>query len=148
MTHKHCFRCKNCGHLEHSGHAGERTVPLKCRVCKKGVVSVNQEMDVPEQQNRDNLKKACPDLFEGLNDMEVGQRWLRLGHNMVAFADHSNWQILADMTAEELKAIDHTLCPEHCERHTPKCVEVHSRPSQAHERAAVDGPGTQDAATV
>lgn len=37
MPESYAFRCKNCGHLEHAGHAGERDVPLTCRVCRRGV---------------------------------------------------------------------------------------------------------------
>jgi len=32
----YAFRCNNCGRLEEGSHAGERDVPLGCRVCGKG----------------------------------------------------------------------------------------------------------------
>lgn len=37
MSQKYAFRCRNCGHLEEAGQAGERSVPAACRVCGHGV---------------------------------------------------------------------------------------------------------------
>jgi len=34
---KFAFKCKNCGHLETSGNAGERDFPAACRTCGSGV---------------------------------------------------------------------------------------------------------------
>lgn len=34
----YAFRCKNCNSLEEAEHAGERSVPAKCRTCGKGVL--------------------------------------------------------------------------------------------------------------
>lgn len=34
---KFAFKCKNCGHLETSGNAGERDFPAACRTCGHGV---------------------------------------------------------------------------------------------------------------
>lgn len=34
---KYAFRCRNCGHLEEAGQAGERRVPAACRYCGAGV---------------------------------------------------------------------------------------------------------------
>lgn len=31
------FRCKTCGHLEDSGHAGENAVPASCSACGAGI---------------------------------------------------------------------------------------------------------------
>ena len=33
----HAFRCRNCGHLEGTEHAGENPIPGACHVCGKGV---------------------------------------------------------------------------------------------------------------
>lgn len=34
---KFSFKCKNCGHLESSGYAGERALPAACSICNRGV---------------------------------------------------------------------------------------------------------------
>ena len=34
---QYAFKCRNCGHLEDPGNAGERTVPAACRNCGAGV---------------------------------------------------------------------------------------------------------------
>lgn len=32
------FRCRNCGHLEDAGHAGDNELPHACSVCGAGVI--------------------------------------------------------------------------------------------------------------
>jgi hypothetical protein len=136
---KAAFRCKSCGHLHPSAHAGERALPYKCVVCGAGVIP---------GVNITQLRKDHPKLFEGLSAQEVDSRTIRLPFNMVAFADHDNWQVLADLKPEELTAIDHALKPEHVERHVPFKKPENSPPSQGPQvRTAVDGAGVKDGAS-
>lgn len=60
------FRCKNCGHLEDSGNAGERDYPAACRNCGKGV-RYNVDTGVKEYLNEENwvsLADLSPDALE------------------------------------------------------------------------------------
>lgn len=36
MSEKYAFKCATCGRLEGPEAAGDRALPLKCRVCGKG----------------------------------------------------------------------------------------------------------------
>lgn len=55
---KAAFRCKECGHLEDSGSAGENALPHACSVCGSGV----------KFNPRTGVKTADPDNWEILSD--------------------------------------------------------------------------------
>jgi hypothetical protein len=55
MDQGYAFRCRNCNHLEEAGAAGERALPLKCRVCGAGahfeIAPSGAPVLVPEPDN-------------------------------------------------------------------------------------------------
>lgn len=139
-THKAAFRCKNCGHLVHSGHAGERDFPLACPVCKAGAIPCTSIAQ---------LQKDRPALFEGLTEADLknvkdGGRVGTLPFSMVWFADHSNWEHLADCTAEKLK--EYGLEPHHVEAHVP--APKGEQGGTHHARFAADGGEVADAGSA
>lgn len=140
MSDLKAFRCINCGHLVPSSHAGERSHPYACPVCKRGIAYGTTIAA---------LRKDNPALFANLSDAEIKVRSTEAqvapGVSFCHFAVHENWQILADLTPDQLTAIDHALKPEHVERHVP-CAKGASGTPQVIERTAVDGVATQDKA--
>lgn len=134
------FRCRNCGYLSHAAHAGEREFPLACPVCKCGVVPA---------MSIGHLQKDRPQLFEGLTEADLrpvkdGGRTMPLPFNMVAFADHSNWEVLADAAPERLEELG--LKPHHVCAHEPCEKGTEARSSIAHERVAEDGVASAETA--
>lgn len=66
--HEVSFRCKNCGFLEDSGNAGERSFPAACRNCGKGV-RYDVDTGVKEYLNEENwvnLAELNPEELEAL----------------------------------------------------------------------------------
>lgn len=90
---QYAFRCKTCGHLHESGHAGCGKHPFKCSVCGAGCVFNHQKLAARAKQ-----------LFkEGKN--QEGDEML----DQMAKCDPSakdlvpdNWEHLADCTPERL----------------------------------------------
>jgi hypothetical protein len=145
MTPKFAFRCKNCGHFAAASHAGERAVPFKCQVCSAGIVPA---MSLAQ------LQKDRPELFKGtapadLAQVRDGGRVLPLTFGMVAWADHPNWQVLADMAPAELQKLG--LAPDQVERHIPHgapnpAPSPAPGPNKAVAATATDGTGVRDGA--
>lgn len=113
MSDLKAFRCKGCGHLVTSSHAGEHDKPLSCPVCRGGV-----SMDVVDKANRDAviqemIKASIADdhrLVQALSAKLINMPLKQIFHP-------ENWDVLADMSADQLAV--HGLLPEHVERHKP-----------------------------
>lgn len=90
------FKCKNCGHLEDSGNAGERDFPAACRNCGKGV-RYNPDTGVKEYLNEENWIA----LF-ALSDAELEkERQMKLPNGDIGFF----WD------DKDTKIVGHTAAP-------------------------------------
>lgn len=78
MGEQVAFRCRHCGHLEGTGHAGDLAVPLTCRVCRRGV---KYDPDTGE-------RRANPDNWEVLADASDA-RLAELGLARAAVCRHT-----------------------------------------------------------
>jgi hypothetical protein len=133
------FRCRNCGHLVHSGHAGERSHPRSCPVCKEGLVF---------GASREDIKAKRPDIFpEPAAKPGESPRWHKVtvapGVELHHYSHHENWEVLADATPERL--VELGLTAAEVERHTPGKAPSPTRTGQHFERTAEELPGSTDA---
>jgi len=108
---KAAFRCRNCGELEHAGHAAENSLPHACSVCGSGVVlhpkiqRLSQELADPKCTPARRVAIAAEMLaLARAGDAEK---------QLVA----ENWEVLADATDARLKELG--LSRGQVEKHAP-----------------------------
>jgi len=92
MSTEKAFRCKFCGYLEGADHAGERNLPLACRVCNGGV----------KFHPRTGQKSPDPDNWEVLADC-TPERLAELGLTAGRVCRHEG---KCDKSVEEGKTVE------------------------------------------
>lgn len=93
------FRCKNCGHLEDSGHAGENLIPHACSACGAGVImspgvaKISRELCEPDlsAERRVELARQLEKIARGAG----GDKQY----------DAANWEILSECDDARLKSL-------------------------------------------
>ena len=96
MPAGHSFRCKQCGHLAPSAHAGEARLPHRCPVCGGGVAFSPQGVKALRPENWEVLADATPGRLAelGLTAAEVERH---TPHSREANARAGLAQIEADL---------------------------------------------------
>lgn len=83
------FRCRNCGHLEDSGHAGENMVPHACSVCGAGVILKPRLTQLSAELGN----PACSEERR----IAIAKELTTLG-NEPKQLDPSNWEVIGEHT--------------------------------------------------